>query len=79
MQCGTPMMFEQTIRHLGTEKPASCHRAKRERKGINLNMGKCRKCGCQSFCFNPASFIRKLRCEIQHDHNDVAFVDAMFK
>ena len=33
----------------------------------------CSKCSCSSFCWNPASFIRKLRCELDHNHNDSCY------
>ena len=36
-------------------------------------MGKCSRCGCQAFCWNPASTARKLRCELQHSHNDSCY------
>ncbi|CAK5008275.1 unnamed protein product [Meloidogyne enterolobii] len=28
----------------------------------------CSKCGCTGFCWNPVSSLRKLNCDLNHDH-----------
>lgn len=37
-------------------------------------MSKCSRCGCKGYFWNPASFIRKLRCETAHNHRDSCYV-----